>query len=328
MTILNFNTCSRCVYPSRVLLFLVASLLLFIQPIPAQYTSPAPGKVYMWNYIADKTLFVRQASQFYSLDLTPLLSGNGNLVWKTLSTLNGPVPELELYQPIGITADSQAVISFNPSGTVSAYALASDTWSPPLALPAGAYIYDNHYVIPMTDPRTGIVYIEVKSNDVIQMLAYDPATKTRTFIPMPLTFRAPYTAYYMTWSYYMDGLVFFDSNPLDTQVKFQIYRPASNSWNYLTWNGTGPNPKYTPSINGCMVSAYNGRKIIIVGGQSGFDTAPGVFIIDAATLTWTEGPPVANGRGGMACATAGDYLVLSGVGEIPFRALSPPTHQG
>ncbi|KAK3847981.1 MAG: hypothetical protein J3R72DRAFT_505899 [Linnemannia gamsii] len=157
MMAFNFNTRSRCVYSPRVLLFLAASILLFTQTTSAQYTSPAPGSVYTWNYIADKALFVRQASQFYSLDLTPLLSANSNVAWKILNTLNGPLPELDIYQPVGVTGDR-------------------------------ASIYGNHYVIPMTDLRTGIEYVQVKFNDAAQMLAYGPATKTRTFIPMPVRY--------------------------------------------------------------------------------------------------------------------------------------------
>ncbi|KAF9905704.1 hypothetical protein EC991_001378 [Linnemannia zychae] len=290
----------------RTLIFLVAVVLLFTQSVSAQYTSPAPGVLWLWNYIADKALFVRQGSQFYSLDLTPLLSGNGNQAWKTLSTLNGPVPELDgVYQPIGVTSDGQSVVSFDPAGTVSSYSIGSDAWSAPVAMPVGSYTYENRYTTPVTDPRTGVVYIQVNYNNVTQMLAYDPSTNTRSFIPMPLTFTTPNYEYYMTWSFYMDGLVFFDADSLSTEVKFQIYRPTTNTWNYLA-----------PTRDMLRAEmAYGGRKIIIAGGQSGFDTIPGVFVIDAATLTWSEGPPVANGRGGMACATAGDYLVMYGGAE-------------
>ncbi|KAF9925917.1 hypothetical protein FBU30_004381 [Linnemannia zychae] len=270
----------------------------------------------------DKAIFIRQASQFFEIDLTPHLAGSGNLPKKHLSLVNGPVPELQgIYQPIGVTSDSQSVISFNPSGTVSSYSVGSNTWSPEVSMPAGTYEYEYRYSIPMTDPRTGVIYIQVKANNVTQMLAYNPATNTRTFIPMPLTYQP--SDYYMVWSQYFDGLVYFNANAMERQVKFQIYRPSSVTWNYLTFDGIAPDPRTSPSRNGCMVSAYGGQKLIIVGGQSSFDTIPGVLIIDAATLTWTAGPAVANGRGGMACATAGDYIVLYG-GAENFQTSSAP----
>ncbi|KAF9947897.1 hypothetical protein BGZ72_010170 [Mortierella alpina] len=84
-----------------------------------------------------------------------------------------------------------------------------------------------------------------------------------------------------------------------------------------TWAKAGTVPRPEGLLDACMVSAYNGTKMVAFGGNAN-TTPPSrlgtVYILDVKTMKWTTGATVAasQSRSGMACAAAGDNFVVWG----------------
>jgi len=90
-------------------------------------------------------------------------------------------------------------------------------------------------------------------------------------------------------------------------------------WSNITTRGTSPRP----SVNHCMVSAYNGTKLVVFGGYDAtFNSSTGVgtvHLLDLTTMVWKAGKSVdpSLDRRNPACAVAGDSLVVWG-GRVLF----------
>ncbi len=58
--------------------------------------------------------------------------------------------------------------------------------------------------------------------------------------------------------------------------------------------------------------AYNGTKIVTLGGNPGKPNS--IYLLDATTLVWTKGAASkpGYGRSGSACAVVGDYFIVVG----------------
>ncbi|KAG0219625.1 hypothetical protein BGX33_001797 [Mortierella sp. NVP41] len=70
-----------------------------------------------------------------------------------------------------------------------------------------------------------------------------------------------------------------------------------------------------PSTASCMVSAHNGTKIILFGGQRGKILLGDLHVLDVRTLVWTKEHAVdpTENRSHMACAVGGDSFIVWGV---------------
>ncbi|KAF9935145.1 hypothetical protein FBU30_007524 [Linnemannia zychae] len=68
-------------------------------------------------------------------------------------------------------------------------------------------------------------------------------------------------------------------------------------------------------IRSCMVSAYNGTKIIFFGGNTvSTISVATIYILDVTTMTWKQGPDAdaSQARSSMACGVSGDNFVAWG----------------
>jgi hypothetical protein len=62
----------------------------------------------------------------------------------------------------------------------------------------------------------------------------------------------------------------------------------------------------------CLYSlAYNGAKMIVFGGRTPDKISGDLYILDVATMTWTQGPS-SDPRTGMVCSVSGDNFVAWG----------------
>lgn len=93
-------------------------------------------------------------------------------------------------------------------------------------------------------------------------------------------------------------------------------------WTPITAGG-GPSPRESA----CMVSAFNGTKIILFGGSGPLDVPySDVFIFDVAAGAWSQGAAAGSGgaRSAHVCAVSGDALIVwGGFANIATR-IPPP----
>ncbi|KAG0323977.1 hypothetical protein BG000_002394 [Podila horticola] len=65
-------------------------------------------------------------------------------------------------------------------------------------------------------------------------------------------------------------------------------------------------------IRSCMVSAYNGSKIVLFGGDMNGPSVAAISVFDVASSTWSDGPSASDARSGMACSVSGDNFIVWG----------------
>ncbi|KAF9909447.1 hypothetical protein EC991_008586 [Linnemannia zychae] len=88
------------------------------------------------------------------------------------------------------------------------------------------------------------------------------------------------------------------------------YIPVTEVYTTVPDKGDMPAARY----GHCMVEAYGGTKVIVFGGVTVQGTSSEIFMLDVATLTWTQlttGPPSA-ARAYAACAVTNDMFVAWG----------------
>ncbi|KAF9311827.1 hypothetical protein BG003_006912 [Podila horticola] len=76
----------------------------------------------------------------------------------------------------------------------------------------------------------------------------------------------------------------------------------------------------------CLVSAYNGTKLVLFGGiKGGLEPMSDIYIYDVVTNSWTQGEPGTStrARASAACGVSGDYFITFG-GYANKRNRLPP----
>ncbi|KAG0271340.1 hypothetical protein BGZ95_000854 [Linnemannia exigua] len=121
-------------------------------------------------------------------------------------------------------------------------------------------------------------------------------------------------------------LVFGGLNQRVHQNAFWEYGPTAEVYVPLTTQGNVPTGRY----GHCMVEAYNGAKIIIFGGVTTQGTSSEIYILDVATLTWTQGAtgPLSAARVFTACAVTNDMFVAWGGATLAngnYTVVNTPT---
>ncbi|KAF9090812.1 hypothetical protein BGX23_005684 [Mortierella sp. AD031] len=299
---------------------LVGVLLALVVVPSAAQIAPAPVFDASYTSINDKALFIRGGDaelretqyQFYSLDLTPLINGQGKPTWSVLSAqLDANRTFLEM-RPLCVTADNTTILHFT-DGTVARYSIADNTWSSPeLVDPQGnvTFSYSQPAVV---DPTTGLVYIPQgrpvnNIDDSEKVLVYDPSSKAVSNLDL---FSNSYEMSYddFAWNAYRGSMMLLGRSFL-----------AGNANATVVW-------EMTPQ-------AHGGRKLIAYGGYHdeenektvGWTKSNKIYILDVATFTWSVGPTAPEGRAYMACASSGDYFVAwggytSGVGLLSSKTM-------
>ncbi|KAK3805939.1 MAG: hypothetical protein J3Q66DRAFT_422684 [Benniella sp.] len=103
----------------------------------------------------------------------------------------------------------------------------------------------------------------------------------------------------------------------DQEEDMQIFTPSkmmepSGGWYNFSTNSLTQYPLPVNKLHGCLVPAYNGSKVVLVGSMLNLvnpDSA--VYFLDVASQVWTKGPTIPLVLFS-ACAVTGDQLILWG----------------
>ncbi|KAF9096713.1 hypothetical protein BGX23_010649 [Mortierella sp. AD031] len=306
---------------------MIGILLLLIAPTAAQ-NAPTPVTQLEYTSISDRTLFVRggvaglqPVVQFFSLDLTSLVTGTGKPTWKSLSTTHPSKTDYSSQYGMSVTSDNTTLLYISNESLITRYDIDANTWSPPQNT---TNPYDPHSTFSsgiraVTDPSSGLVYIPgtARPDDVY---VYNPASTESELRP-----RLPYAdnstlEYNLAWNRLRGNMMLFGRLNSTIPVLWQM--TTSGNW-------TEPGTKGSwPAANGesCMVSAQGGRKMVVFGGRMGTQSPVGdLHFLDLTTTpyTWSNDVTAIRGRAGMACASAGDYFVAWGGKGSHFAFVYP-----
>ncbi|KAG0200731.1 hypothetical protein BGX33_010816 [Mortierella sp. NVP41] len=271
---------------------MIGILLLLIAPTAAQ-NAPTPVTQLEYTSISDRTLFVRggvaglqPVVQFFSLDLTSLVTGTGKPTWKSLSTTHPSKTDYSSQYGMSVTSDNTTLLYISNESLITRYDIDANTWSPPQNT---TNPYDPHSTFSsgiraVTDPSSGLVYIPgtARPDDVY---VYNPASTESELRP-----RLPYA----------------DNSTLEYNLAWNRLR--GNMMLFGRLNSTIP-------VLWQMTTTQGGRKMVVFGGRMGTQSPVGdLHFLDLTTTpyTWSNDVTAIRGRAGMACASAGDYFVAWG----------------
>ncbi|KAG0298964.1 hypothetical protein BGZ98_010397 [Dissophora globulifera] len=167
----------------------------------------------------------------------------------------------------------------------------------------------------LTDAGTGRIYIPNgdanTTTNTTSLLRLNMATNTWEVLPMEAGISAM-VDYGSAWStatksMYMLGGTLFGS----TSSVLYNYDPATG-WTAPASKGTSPPMR----SSACLVSAYNGTKLVMFGGESEKQATllNDIYFLDVLTMTWTRGPDtdLNSARAMASCAVTNDNFVVWG----------------
>ncbi|KAF9356126.1 hypothetical protein BGX34_010089 [Mortierella sp. NVP85] len=178
-----------------------------------------------------------------------------------------------------------------------------------------------------TDPQTGLVYIPNGLLDGFMMVV-NIATKSFTKVAMapPLL---PSKQFAVAWSALSGKMYLFGGTTgnIGQTDRFLAYSyNKAEGWKDLSTLMKGKVP--TARKDACIASAYGGSKLVLSGGfnMDRIKLLPEIYVLDVATLTWTQGPnpPAKDQRAAGACGVSGDYLISWG-GLNSYEAMTNST---
>ncbi|KAK3814519.1 MAG: hypothetical protein J3R72DRAFT_503801 [Linnemannia gamsii] len=157
------------------------------------------------------------------------------------------------------------------------------------------------------------------------MLQYDFSTTATAMLPMPSgTGVVSWNHYSFVWNELRGAFLLFggEGTPSAGSYFYEFKPSSSTPWTLLQSSGSVP-PHTSDS---CMVSAFKGTKVLLFGGHVAGQplyqmTDARLYILDVATMTWSQGPS-SQSRNGMACAVSGNYMVVW-VGKYEYPSLAP-----
>ncbi|KAK3814518.1 MAG: hypothetical protein J3R72DRAFT_503797 [Linnemannia gamsii] len=257
--------------------------------------------------------------QFFSLDLTQSWS-TSNPPWTEVSAADTPnYTQLTAGgHTMSVSEDNNTLtlwdIGFPSFFEMSyMYHINTHSWEVVTGLPPPNSTSRGFYQA-ATDPTTGRVYIPGRlANN--SMLQYDFSTRSMTAVPMPLGVGATtWNHYSFIWNEVRGAFLLFggEGTPSVGSYLYEFKPSSSTPWTPMLSKGTVP----PHTADSCMVSAYQGTKVLMFGGHI-FDqplnqtTEGTLYILDVATMTWSQGPR-SQSRNGMACAVSGDNMVVWG----------------
>ncbi|KAG0280620.1 hypothetical protein BGZ96_001504 [Linnemannia gamsii] len=263
-------------------------------------------------------------SQFFSLDLSRSWN-TSNPPWVEVTATGIPARLKTAFHSMSLSKDSRTLTFWDmhtsPPYSVN-YHLDTKKWetlpAPPIEEP-----FVGKFCKAATDPTTDHVYIP--GGFGTSLLAYDPSSKASSTVPMPPGGSSmTWSMYTFAWNDVRRSFLYFGGYESPAQSYFYEYTPAAvTPWTALDSYGPVP-PQVADS---CMVSAYNGAKMIVFGGRSSGQVSGMLYILDVATMTWTQGPS-SQPRMAAACSVSGDnFVVWGGVSwdNTPARVLSTLT---
>ncbi|KAG0097976.1 hypothetical protein BGZ93_001503 [Podila epicladia] len=206
------------------------------------------------------------------------------------------------------------------------WAVASPAYTP---MPNGldGHIYANTLLpdgVTWAAIRNSTYYTYNLSSDLVIPAAYRPApdanatmrfapTTAQIVTPLPRFADVDGHQYYALAAsnsakaiFYFGGLIVDDV--FDTFARLDY---GGSAWSLVAAQGQAPSARAVT----CMVAAYGGTKLVLVGGEgAGKVVLSDIYIYDVATNTWTRGPDggASRARAGHACAASGDNIVVYG----------------
>ncbi|KAF9567049.1 hypothetical protein EC968_003518 [Mortierella alpina] len=181
----------------------------------------------------------------------------------------------------------------------------------------------------VTDPSTGTVYVPSGRNNGTNMAIYNPESSMPATVSMPPVEIMPtaMNAYSAVWSTQRNTILIYGGTKyFDFQQKLYIgnpylveFCPRTHTWSRVPTTGVSPGDISCH----CMVSAYNGTKMVVFGGVTARrETVSGIYILDVTTMTWSRGKDIDPllSRSDMACSAAGDNFIAWG-GEYAAERL-------
>ncbi|KAF9431622.1 hypothetical protein BGZ76_011920 [Entomortierella beljakovae] len=251
---------------------------------------------------------VAQQNQFYALDLA-IAWNVDNPTWVALK--QGPTLS---YHSISISADEKTLVTFRTGSAGSTlsyrYHVSTNSWDQStVKVPTP----NKEGVSAIEDKVSGLVYLAggYQSDDT-QMYVYNIETDTMTMFPMPsnyMTDRLHYSGVYLTSR---KSILYFGGSPYNSQQQSQNliteYMPSTGSWSTLYTNNQNP-PHRTEY---CMATNDDGTKIVVFGGKLDNGYARDIWILDIASLTWTQGPSWTEPRVSSTCTIAGSTFISWG----------------
>ncbi|KAG0379266.1 hypothetical protein BGX24_001089 [Mortierella sp. AD032] len=171
-----------------------------------------------------------------------------------------------------------------------------------------------------TDGDTRLIYIPSGASGGSEMVVLNPDTLAARMVDMPPAslLDGVIQLYGWIWSDLRKSFLFTGGEySMRNSDKTLEYFPASNTWAALVISLSYYNIRCHPAsyISPLHVSGYNGRKIVVNGGQEfpeGQAQLRGLlYVLDVPTLTWTQGPSVDDRyvAADMACTVTGVNFV-------------------
>ncbi|KAF9567052.1 hypothetical protein EC968_003521 [Mortierella alpina] len=320
-----------------VILLSISSITFVAAQTPIPGTSraqaPIPATSAAYVTIDEKVLYVQGGftnltagvslltDQFFTLNLTHNWTSSSP-PWKAVTGFNGRTPPLNWGNSLAVLKSKESLIMWASEGYgamesgLLSFSIGAKSWTA-IAEPLPAAHTNWYKLKSVVDPATGLVYIPSGWNNGTGMAIYNPETNNFTSVPMPSIEIMTPTVGYSTavWSTLRDSILIYGGlNFLDVRVgnPFLVeYSPRSGSWSRLKTTGDSPGD----ISSHCMVSAYNGTKMVVFGGNTiAREPQAGIFILDVKTLVWTQGnaSDQSQRRSDMTCTVAGDNFVVWG----------------
>lgn len=227
--------------------------------------------------------------------------------------------------PLAVVQKGQILKYFGAERNTTEYDIVRENWYPGLLdtcnNTAGAratdHVTSSHTAL--VDPKADLVYIPYGYGDGKEMLVFqynNTSVYPCSGVPMPPSS----TGNNYAWSDSKNAIYMLgDTVPAKGSTMWE-YLPRTKAWQEIPKKGTPPTALWA---NSCMVSAINGQKLLVFGGDNSGKANGDMFIFDTVTYTWTKAATSPSPRTEMACTSAGEYFVTWGGAELSLTATYP-----
>ncbi|KAG0316867.1 hypothetical protein BGZ97_006280 [Linnemannia gamsii] len=141
------------------------------------------------------------------------------------------------------------------------------------------------------------------------MTIYTISTGATTSSFIPTTLVGVQISYSFTWCQPRKAFMLFTGD-ITTVNPFFEYIPSSGQWTNVASTSSGAIPTF--KLRSCMVSAYNGTKMLLFGGDTGSASVATLSILDVKTMAWSKAKDAPDTRSDMACSVSGDNFIVWG----------------
>ncbi|CAO3566265.1 unnamed protein product [Mortierella alpina] len=252
-------------------------------------------------------------NQMVSLDLAVPWRANAP-AWNILK----PGPTLSQHSAI-VSADEQTFVTFRTSASSGSaylsnkYHIASNSWE------LSAVKVQNptkEGIQAVEDEVSGLVYLAGGfQSDDSQMYVYNVDYDSISMFPMPSNYMEDRKGYEAVYLKSRKSIMYFGgaaSTGSSGQISADLvteFIPSTGAW--TTLNIYNQNPPHRTDF--CMVANDDGTKVVVFGGRldnGGY--AKDLWVLDVATLTWSQGPSWVEPRVSTTCTVAGSTFIAWG----------------